>query len=219
MKMKLIILGAPGSGKGTQTSRLKSMLNIPAISTGDIFRNEIKEGTELGKRIKKYLDSGQLVPDEIVIEVIKGRINQPDCKNGFILDGFPRTLEQARALDEIVKIDACINLAVPKEIIVKRLSARRTCRNCGEVYNLLVLRPKVDNICDKCGGPLYQRDDDKEEVIEERFRVYEKQTAPLLEYYRQRVPVITVSCNSVDAPPELITNRIIDGLKKLKLIS
>ncbi|MGQ9788270.1 MAG: adenylate kinase [Candidatus Hadarchaeaceae archaeon] len=214
--MKLIILGAPGSGKGTQTSRLKSQLNLPAISTGDIFRNEIKDRTELGKKIRKFLDSGQLVPDEIVIEVIKGRINQPDCKNGFILDGFPRTLEQARALDEIARIDACINLAVPKEIIVKRLSARRICRKCGEVYNLLVLKPKVDEICDKCGGPLFQRDDDKEKVIEERFRVYEKQTKPLLEYYRQRLPVVTVTCNSVDAPPELITNRIIDGLKKLK---
>ncbi|MGC8816378.1 MAG: adenylate kinase [Candidatus Hadarchaeum sp.] len=217
--MKLIMLGAPGSGKGTQTSRLKSIFNIPAISTGDIFRNEIKESTELGKKIKKYLDSGQLVPDKIVIEVIRERINQPDCKNGFILDGFPRTLEQARALDEIVKIDACINLSVPKEIIVKRLSARRVCKNCGAVYNLLVLKPKVDEICDKCGGPLYQRDDDKESVIEERFRVYEKQTEPLLEYYKKRIPVITVTCNSVDAPPELITEQIVAGLKKLNLVS
>jgi adenylate kinase len=216
--MNLIILGAPGSGKGTQTTRLKAKLNIPAISTGDIFRNEIKEETELGKRIKKYLDSGQLVPDEIVIDVIKERIKQPDCKNGFILDGFPRTLEQAKALDKIVKIDACINLSVPKEIIVKRLSARRTCKNCGEIYNLLVLKPKVDGVCDKCGGPLFQRDDDRESVIEERFRVYERQTEPLLKYYESRVPVITVTCNSVDAPPELITEQIINGLKRLKLI-
>jgi adenylate kinase len=216
--MNLIILGAPGSGKGTQTTRLKAKLNIPAISTGDMFRKEIKEETELGKRIKKYLDSGQLVPDEIVIDVIKERIKQPDCKNGFILDGFPRTLEQAKALDKIVKIDACINLSVPKEIIVKRLSARRTCKNCGEIYNLLVLKPKVDGVCDKCGGPLFQRDDDRESVIEERFRVYERQTEPLLKYYESRVPVITVTCNSVDAPPELITEQIINGLKRLKLI-
>jgi adenylate kinase len=216
--MNLIILGAPGSGKGTQTTRLKAKLNIPAISTGDIFRKEIKEETELGKRIKKYLDSGQLVPDEIVIDVIKERIKQPDCKNGFILDGFPRTLEQAKALDKIVKIDACINLSVPKEIIVKRLSARRTCKNCGEIYNLLVLKPKVDGVCDKCGGPLFQRDDDRESVIEERFRVYERQTEPLLKYYESRAPVITVTCNSVDAPPELITEQIINGLKRLKLI-
>jgi adenylate kinase len=216
--MNLIILGAPGSGKGTQTTRLKAKLNIPAISTGDIFRKEIKEETELGKRIKKYLDSGQLVPDEIVIDVIKERIKQPDCKNGFILDGFPRTLEQAKALDKIVKIDACINLSVPKEIIVKRLSARRTCKNCGEIYNLLVLKPKVDGVCDKCGGPLFQRDDDRESVIEERFRVYERQTEPLLKYYESRVPMITVTCNSVDAPPELITEQIINGLKRLKLI-
>jgi len=216
--MNLIILGAPGSGKGTQTTRLKAKLNIPAISTGDIFRKEIKEETELGKRIKKYLDSGQLVPDEIVIDVIKERIKQPDCKNGFILDGFPRTLEQAKALDKIVKIDACINLSVPKEIIVKRLSARRTCKNCGEIYNLLVLKPKVDGVCDKCGGPLFQRDDDRESVIEERIRVHERQTEPLLKYYESRVPMITVTCNSVDAPPELITEQIINGLKRLKLI-
>jgi len=215
--MKLIMIGAPGAGKGTQTSRLKSKFNIPVISTGDIFRNEIKERTALGQKIKKYLDSGELVPDKIVIEVIKERISKPDCKNGFILDGFPRTLEQARALDKIVQIDACINLSVPQEIIVKRLSARRTCRNCGEIYNLLVLKPKQEGICDKCGGPLIQRDDDIESVIEERFRVYQKQTEPLLNYYKSRVPIIKAECTSVDAPPEIITEQIMEGLERLNL--
>ena len=215
--MKLIIIGAPGSGKGTQTSRLKSKFNVPMISTGDIFRKAIKEETELGKKIKKYLDSGKLVPDETVIEVIKDRISKPDCENGFVLDGFPRTLEQARALDKIVKLDACINLTVPKEIIVKRLSARRTCKNCGEIYNILVLKPKREGICDKCDGALYQRADDTESVIGERFLVFEKQTEPLLEYYAKKIPIVTAKCTSVDAHPEETTVQIMEGLKRLKL--
>lgn len=216
--MKLIIIGAPGSGKGTQTSRLKSKFNIPMISTGDIFRKEIKDETELGKKIKKYLDAGKLVPDEVVIEVMKDRISKPDCANGFLLDGFPRTLEQAKALDKIVKLDACINLDVPKEIIVDRLSARRTCKNCGEIYNLIVLKPKNEKICDKCGGPLFQRDDDKESVIAERFQIFEKQTEPLLEYYAKKIPIVNAKCTSVNTPPEETTKQIIEGLKKLKLL-
>jgi len=216
--MKLIIIGAPGSGKGTQTSRLKSKFNIPMISTGDIFRKAIKDETELGKKIKKYLDAGKLVPDEVVIEVMKDRISKPDCENGFLLDGFPRTLEQAKALDKIVKLDACINLDVPKEIIVDRLSARRTCKNCGEIYNLIVLKPKNESVCDKCGGPLFQRDDDKETVIAERFQIFEKQTEPLLEYYSKKLPIVSAKCSSVDTPPEETTKQIIEGLKKLKLI-
>ncbi len=215
--MKLIIIGAPGSGKGTQTSRLKSKFKIPMISTGDIFRKAIKEETELGKRIKKYLDAGKLVPDEVVIEVMKDRISQPDCADGFILDGFPRTLEQAKALDNIVNLDACVNLLVPKEIIVDRLSSRRTCKNCGEIYNLLVLKPKSEGVCDKCGGPLFQRDDDKESVIAERFRIFEMQTEPLLKHYEGKIPVVTVKCTAVDTPPEVNTQKIIEGLRKLKL--
>jgi adenylate kinase len=215
--MKLIIIGAPGSGKGTQTSRLKSKFNIPMISTGDIFRKAIKDETELGKKIKKYLDAGKLVPDEVVIQVMEDRIRKPDCAKGFLLDGFPRTLEQAKALDKIVKLDACINLNVPKEIIVDRLSARRTCKNCGEIYNLVVLKPKDEKICDKCGGPLFQRDDDKEAVIAERFQIFEKQTEPLLEYYAKKLPIVNAKCASVDTPPEETTKQIIEGLKKLKL--
>jgi len=215
--MKLIIIGAPGSGKGTQTSRLKSKFNVPMISTGDIFRKAIKEETELGKKIKKYLDSGKLVPDETVIEVIKDRIGRPDCENGFVLDGFPRTLEQAKALDKIVKLDACINLTVPKEVIVERLTSRRTCKNCGEIYNILVLKPKREGICDKCGGSLYQRADDTESVIEERFLVFEKQTEPLLEYYAKRIPIVEAKCTSVNESPEETTAQIMDGLKRLKL--
>ncbi len=215
--MRFVIIGAPGSGKGTQTSRLKSILGVLAISTGDIFRGEIKDGTELGKKIKGYLDSGQLVPDETVIEVIKDRIGKPDCKKGFILDGFPRTIKQASALDKTVKIDACIYLSVPKETIVERLTARRTCKDCGAIYNLFVLKPKQEGICDKCGGKLIQREDDTARVIEERFRVFEEQTAPLLKYYRERVPFIQVTCKSADTPPEDMTRQIMEGLRALNL--
>lgn len=216
--MKLIIIGAPGSGKGTQTSRLKSKLGIPAISTGEIFRDAIKENSELGKKIKKYLDSGQLVPDETVIEVIKDRISKPDCKKGSILDGFPRTIGQAKALEKITKIDACINLLIPKEVIVERLSARRTCKKCGEIYNLIGLKPKREGICDKCGGELIQREDDKAAIIEERFRVFEKQTEPLLKYYKGKIPFINVKYTSVKTPPEEMTEQIMKWLKKFKLI-
>ena len=215
--MKLIIFGPPGSGKGTHSSRLKSKLGIPVISTGDIFRKNIKENTELGKKIKKYLNAGQLVPDEITIEILKDRIRQPDCKSGFVLDGFPRTIAQAEALSKIADFDAIINLMVPNEIIVERLSARRSCKECGEVYNLIVLKPKREGICDKCGGTLFQREDDTARVIAERFRVYEKQTAPLLKYYEKKVPFINVVCKSAEAPPEEMTKQILDGLKRLKL--
>ena len=217
--MKLLIFGPPGSGKGTHSSRLKSKLSIPVISTGNIFRKAIKDNTELGKKIKNYLDSGRLVPDEITIEVLKDRISKPDCEKGFILDGFPRTIAQAEALSKIADFDAIINLMVPKEIIVERLSSRRTCKDCGEIYNLIVLKPKQEDICDKCGGKLFQREDDKTRVIEERFRVYEKQTAPLLKYYEKKVPFINIMCASADAPPEEMTKQIIGGLKKLKLIN
>jgi len=215
--MKLVIFGPPGSGKGTYASRLKSKLNIATISTGDIFREAVKDDTELGKKIKKYLDNGQLVPDETVIEVVRNRIAKPDCKKGFILDGFPRTVEQAKALEKTVKIDAIINLLVPEQIIIERLSNRRTCKNCGEIYNLKTLKPKKEGICDKCGGPLIQRRDDTIPVIEERFQVFEKQTRPLMRYYESKVPFINVTCNDIDMPPEEAIEQIMKELKKLNL--
>ena len=213
--MKLVIFGPPGSGKGTYASRLKSKLNIATISTGDMFREAIKQNTELGKKIKKYLDSGQLVPDEAVIKIVRNRIAKPDCKKGFILDGFPRTVEQAKALETAVKIDAIINLLIPEQIIIERLSNRRTCRDCREIYNLKTLKPKKEGICDKCGGPLIQRKDDTISVIKERFQVFERQTRPLIKHYKNKTPLVNMVCNRL--PPENVIEQIIRELKKLNL--
>ena len=213
--MKLVIFGPPGSGKGTYASRLKLELNIVAISTGDIFRSAVKEGTELGEKIKQYLDNGQLVPDEIVIKVLENRIREPDCKEGFILDGFPRTVEQAKALEKTVKIDAIINLLVPEQIIIKRLSNRRTCRDCGEIYNLKTLKPKRDGLCDKCSGSLVQRPDDTISVIKKRFQVFEKQTQPLIKHYESKTSNVNVVCN--DLPPENVVKQIMSELRNLNL--
>jgi adenylate kinase len=213
--MKLVIFGPPGSGKGTYASRLKSKLHIASISTGEIFRQAVKQGTELGKRVQKYLDSGQLVPDETVIEAVRNRIAKPDCEKGFVLDGFPRTVEQAKALETAVKIDAVINLLIPEQIIIERLSNRRTCKNCGEIYNLKTLKPKKEGICDKCGGPLIQRKDDTISVIKERFQVFEKQTRPLIKHYENKTSLVNIVCTHL--PPEDVIERIIEELKKLDL--
>ncbi|MBE8540306.1 adenylate kinase [Geoglobus acetivorans] len=189
--MNLILLGPPGAGKGTQAKRIVEKYGIPQISTGDMLRDAVAKGTELGKKAKEYMDKGELVPDEVVIGIVKERLMQPDCENGFILDGFPRTINQAEALDDILdemnrKIDAVINIAVPDEEILKRIVYRRICKECGAVYNLIYSPPKVDGKCDKCGGDLYQRDDDKEETVKERLRVYREQTAPLIDYYSRK---------------------------------
>ncbi len=189
--MNLILLGPPGSGKGTQAKLIVEKYGIPQISTGDMLREAVAKGTELGKEAKKYMDAGQLVPDEVVIGIVKERLQQPDCEKGFILDGFPRTIPQAEALDKILeelgkKIDAVINIQVPEEEVVKRIVNRRTCKNCGAVYHLIYNPPKEDNKCDKCGGELYQRDDDKEEVVRQRYKVYKEQTEPLVEYYAKK---------------------------------
>lgn len=215
--MNLIIFGPPGSGKGTYASRLEAKLGITAIAMGDILREAIKQHTPLGKKVENYLKSGQLVPDDMVIEVLKEKISQRECKNGFILDGFPRTIPQAEALEKIAKIDAIINLQVPEWIIVTRLSSRRICKNCGAVYNILYLKPKREGACDVCNGPLYQRDDDTKKVVKERIRVYEKQTQPLLEYYKGRVPFVNFGCKKLDVPPEKAVAEILDGLGKIGL--
>jgi len=206
--MKIIFLGPPGAGKGTYASRLTPILETPHISTGDIVRDEIKAQTELGKTIKEYSDKGELVPDEIITRLLAKRLRKPDYERGFILDGFPRTIKQAEALDKISKIDLVINLNVPDEIIIKRLSNRLTCKKCGTIYNKLTLKPKKDNICDKCGGQLYQREDDKPKVIQERLNVYRKKTEPLIEYYRKKDLLKNVSCNDLTIPPEVIVEKI-----------
>ncbi len=186
--MKLILLGAPGAGKGTQATRISDKYNLPHISTGDILRKNIKEGTKLGIEAKSYIDAGKLVPDEVVINIVKDRLQQADCKNGFILDGFPRTCPQAEALDKVTKIDAVINIAVDPALIVNRITGRRMCA-CGESYHISM---GIGDTCPKCGSKLYQRDDDKEETVKERMQVYENQTAPLIDYYTAKGLVVDV---------------------------
>jgi adenylate kinase len=216
--LKAIIFGAPGSGKGTYASRLQAKLGIDVIAMGDIFRELLKEDSELGRKVKVYVEKGLLVPDEIVVEVLKQRLSKIPKGKGFILDGYPRTLEQAKILEGITKIDVILLLDVSDWIIIERLSSRRICRNCGTVYNVRFLKPKVEGICDKCGGPLYQRSDDNPEVIKKRLQVYQEQTRPLLEYFKEKkVPFVTSSTPTLDTPPELIVDKIIAELKKLKL--
>jgi len=187
--MNLILLGPPGAGKGTQAQMIVERYHIPQISTGDILRKAVKEGTPLGKKAKAFMDQGQLVPDEVVIGIIDGRLRAPDCNPGFILDGFPRTIAQAEALQPILNkmgksIDHVINVEVDTEELVRRLTGRRTCKNCGAMFHILFHPPKVEGICDRCGGTLYQREDDKEETIRIRLNEYQKQTAPLIQYYQ-----------------------------------
>ncbi len=195
--MRLILLGPPGAGKGTQAVRLVKHYGIPQISTGDILRKAVKDGTELGALAKKYMDKGELVPDEVVIGIIRDRITEPDCEKGYILDGFPRTIAQAEALDEMLekmgaRIDHVVNISVADEEIIKRLTGRRTCSNCGAGYHVLFDPPKQEGICDKCGGKLIQRDDDKEETIRARLEVYRQQTEPLIKYYEAKQLLRTI---------------------------
>ena len=208
-----------GLGKGTYASRLTVILGIPHIATGNIVRDEIKAQTELGKIIREYSDKGELVPDEIILKLLATKLRRPDSEGGFILDGFPRTVNQAEALDKISKIDLIINLNVPDEIVIKRLSNRIVCRRCGTIYNKLTLKPKRDNICDECGGELYQRRDDKPEVVQERLNVYRKKTEPLIEYYTKKSLLKDVSCDDLMTPPEVIVEKIkfiIDSIQKPK---
>jgi adenylate kinase len=229
--MKLIIFGPPGAGKGTYSIRLKEKFGLEKVSTGDIFREEIKKSSELGKKIESLLKEGKLVSDDIVIEVIKKKLKN---LNNFILDGFPRTIEQAKALDKITKIDAIIKINASKEILIEKISARRICSNpkCdgnyniadikktinGIIYILPPLLPRNDMKCDKCGSPLIQRDDDNPKTIEERLKVYENQSKPVIEYYnskkKNKVHFIEVWMNK---PPEEIVQKIIEGLNALKI--
>ncbi|WPX07879.1 adenylate kinase [Anaerocellum danielii] len=189
--MRLILLGAPGAGKGTQAEYLSKRFSIPHISTGDILRENVKNETELGKKAKEYMDKGLLVPDEIVIEIVKDRISKEDCKNGFLLDGFPRTIAQAEALDKVLqelgqKIDKVLNIEVPDEKILERMSGRRICKNCGASFHVIYRPPQKEGVCDVCGGELYQREDDKEETVKKRLEVYHAQTQPLIDYYKEK---------------------------------
>ena len=188
--MRIILLGPPGAGKGTQAAGIVEKYNIPHISTGDIFRKNIKEGTELGKKAKGFIDQGLLVPDELTVGLVTDRISQPDCKNGFMLDGFPRNVAQAQHLDEYLKevgisLDKVVNIEVDKDILVGRAVGRRICKSCGATYHVEFNPPKVDGVCDVCGGELYQRADDNEETVSKRIQVYLDETKPLVNYYSE----------------------------------
>jgi adenylate kinase len=189
--MKLVLLGPPGAGKGTQAKMMVEKYQIPQISTGDILRQAVKDGTPLGKEAKTYMDQGELVPDGLIINLIKERIKADDCKEGYIFDGFPRTVAQAEALDNVLeglstKLDAVVSINVPEDEVVKRLSGRRTCKSCGTLYHIIYNSPTKEGICDKCGGELFQRDDDNEITIRQRLSVYQAQTSPLIEYYSKQ---------------------------------
>ena len=213
--MKIIMLGAPGAGKGTQAQMIADKYNIPHISTGDIFRANIKNGTELGKKAKEFMDKGLLVPDELTVELLLDRVANEDCKDGYVLDGFPRTIPQADVLDTELtklgdKVDFAINVDVPDENIVRRMSGRRACLKCGATYHIEHIPPKQEGICDKCGSELVQRQDDKPETVQNRLSVYHEQTQPLIDYYEKKGILKTVDGTQY---MQDVFNAIVDILK------
>ncbi|MFD9630543.1 adenylate kinase [Streptomyces violascens] len=215
--MRIVLVGPPGAGKGTQAAFLAANLAIPHISTGDLFRANISQGTELGKQAKAYMDAGNLVPDEVTIGMAKDRMEAPDAENGFLLDGFPRNVVQAEALDEVlkadgVKLDAVLDLEVPEDEVVKRIAGRRICRNdSAHVFHVAYNAPKQDGVCDKCGGELYQRGDDTEDTVRKRLEVYHSETEPIIDYYRAQGLVITISAlGKVDE----VTAKAMDALRR-----
>ena len=190
--MNTALLGPPGAGKGTIAKMLVEKFHFPQISTGDMLRANVKEGTSLGKKAKEFMDKGSLVPDDVIIGMIHVRLNEADAKKGFFLDGFPRTIPQAEALEKITKIGRVINLRARDEVIIQRLTGRRTCKNCGAIYHLVNMSSKKPGICDKCHGKLFQRDDDKEETVKHRLVTYRKQTEPLIAYYQKRNLIVDI---------------------------
>ena len=213
--MRKIFLGAPGSGKGTYASRIAPKRNVPHISTGDLFRKNIKEKTGIWIKAKEFMDKGDLVSDDIVIEMLKERIENEDCQNGFILDGFPRTIQQAEKLAEIADIDIAVNMCVPNDIIIKRLSSRVICKDCGEIFNTLTLQPKQEGICDKCKGKLIWRTDQEPEVIKKRLEIYEEQTAPLIIFYKDKGILHHVTCNDLYQSPDEMAQKILTKIEEL----
>lgn len=221
--MKKIFLGPPGSGKGTYSKRISPLRNIPHISTGDILRDNIKNLTEIGAKAKEFMDAGKLVPDEIVIEMLKQRIQKDDCKKGFILDGFPRTIVQAQILDSMSKIDAVLNLVIPEDILVEKACARRICKNCGDLYNIADINrhgvvmppmiPKQKDKCDKCGNELIRRDDDNEKTIKDRLEIYKKQTQPLIDFYNEKGLLSNIKITSA---PEIMVPKILKIIEDIE---
>ena len=214
--MNLLIMGPPGAGKGTQAEVLVKELKITHISTGDMFRNAIKEGTEMGKKAKEYMDKGALVPDEVVIGMVGERLSQPDTKAGFLLDGFPRTVEQAGALDATldslaIKLDGVVNIVVPLDNLMARLTGRRVCKGCGASYHVIFNPPQSEGKCNSCQGELYQRTDDNEESVGTRLRAYEEKTQPLIDYYKEKGLLLDING---DQEIKLVLEDIISALKK-----
>jgi adenylate kinase len=215
--MRLVFLGPPGAGKGTQVKMLSKMLSVPSMSTGDVLRAEVASGSELGRLAKSYMERGELVPDDVVIKIVGKWLKEGNAKKGFILDGFPRNLRQARELDEMlrgegVELTAAIYLDVPENEVVKRLSGRFSCRRCGAVYHIQFNPPKEDLKCNACGGELYQREDDKEEVVRQRFQVYVETTRPVLDYYRNSGKLLVI--NGLGTIEE-VNKRIVEGLREV----
>ncbi|MEU5079019.1 MULTISPECIES: adenylate kinase [Streptomyces] len=217
--MRIVLVGPPGAGKGTQAVRLAEKLGIPHISTGDLFRANISRQTELGRLAKSYMDAGNLVPDEVTIAMAKDRMEQPDAEKGFLLDGFPRNVSQAEALDQLLQdehmtLDAVLDLEVPEEEVVKRIAGRRICRNdSSHVFHVTYSPPKQEGVCDVCGGELYQRDDDSEDTVRKRLEVYHTQTEPIIDYYKAQELVVTISSLG---PVDEITQRALEALKREK---
>ena len=212
----MVFLGAPGAGKGTQAAVIAAKMKLAHIATGDLFRDEVKKGTELGKLVKEYMEQGKLVPDNVTIKVIRERLNEPDCASGVIFDGFPRTLEQAKALDKALddqkkKLNKVLYIEIPDQELLQRLGGRWTCQQCQAIYHEVASPPKKSGICDKCGGRLYQRADDNEATIKERLKVFHAQTAPLLEYYQKANKLVTVDGKLVI---DEVTNQVLKVLGK-----
>lgn len=209
--MRVVIFGPPGSGKGTYASRLTQKLGVPHISTGNLVREEIRNNTPLGKTVENYSNSGALVPDDVITEILKNRISA-EVSKGFILEGYPRTVNQAKALERITKLDAVVNLGVPDDLIVARLSARLQCRACGEIYNERTLKPKISGKCDKCGGELYRRVDDQPEVIRERLKVYREASEPVVEFYRAKSILKNIRNDDANADPDSVAQQILEAI-------
>lgn len=217
----IVLLGPPASGKGTQAARLREALHLPHVASGDLFRENLKNETELGLKAKGYMDRGELVPDDVTIAMVMERLSRPDCANGAILDGFPRTIAQAEALDEALarrgqQINVVPCITVPDEVLVERVSGRRLCRTCGEAYHVRFNPPRQPGICDKDGGELYQRDDDKPETVRKRLQVYREQTSPLIDYYRRRGLVVEING---DQPIDAVTADLLAAITAGEAVS
>ena len=211
--MKLVVFGPPSAGKGTQAQKLSAKYGLPQVSTGDLLRKAVADKTPLGVKVKSYLDQGRLGPDDLIVKLIKERVSKPDCRNGYLLDGFPRTMGQAKELDKMTNVDLVLNIVVDMEVLVERAVGRRSCPNCGAVYHVKFNPPTNAGTCEKCGSGLVQRDDDKEETIRNRLKVYQEQTAPLIEHYRKKGKLVDIDGSAgIDA----VFSQMVKAVSKLK---